>query len=109
MYDPISRDIIRQALALSGIPKPLGSKRIAQQRLPSGAIVTAYRFTFDTAQVVERWDDPTIGNDERCAIFVYQLNGCFCPDIFPTDWDMSRGGQLLYITICTRKEATHVK
>lgn len=109
MYDPIARSVIRQALDLSGYPAPERIKRIAQQKFPSGAIVTAYRCSFSVTDIMlltDLWADSV---DQILALFVKSLHNAFCEDIFPTDWDISTDRQLLEVTICTRWEATYVR
>jgi hypothetical protein len=109
VYDPIRRSVIRQALYLSGFPAPKCIHRVAQQRFPSGAIVTAYHCSFSVTDIMlltDLWADSL---DEILALFVKSLNGAFCQDIFPTDWDTSHDRELLCVTICTRREATYAR
>jgi hypothetical protein len=102
-YNPISLNVIRNSLSLSGVPQPMHIKTLDQVKFPTDTVVTAYRCIFAANRVVHYMS--YYDNDEGEVLFssfVKYLSSCFCSDIFPTDWDYNEYDDTLSVTICTR-------
>jgi len=102
-YNPISQNVIRNSLSLSGVPQPMHIKQLDQVKFPTDTVVTAYRCIFAANRVVHYMS--FYENSEGQSMFesfVKYLASCFCPDIFPTDWDYNGYDDTVSVTICTR-------
>lgn len=103
MYNPISLNVIRNSLSLSGVPQPVHIKQLDQVKFPTDTVVTSYRCIFAANRIVKYMDVwNNIGEDSSFEGFVKGLRDCFCEDIFPTDWDYNEYDDTVSVTICTR-------
>jgi hypothetical protein len=103
VYNPISLNVIRQSLHLSGVPQPVHIHRLDHVKFPTATIVTAYRASWSFEAVMAYVSQMTLPYaDSKVEWFCKWLNGCWCGDIFTTDWDYNEYDDLVCITICTR-------
>lgn len=103
VYNPISLNVIREALAISGVPKPMHIKTLDRVKFPTKTVVSAYRMVFAGDRVTRYCvDADTVDGEPRFAWFCRHLNDCFCEDIFTTDWDYNDYDDTVSVTVCTR-------
>jgi len=103
VYNPVSLNVIRNSLKLSGMPQPVHIKRLDQVKFPTATVVSAYRMIFSMTAVMKYTEEAPAGyTDSRVEWFCKVMNECFCKDIFTTDWDYNEYDDTVYVTVCTR-------
>src|SRR3569623_638007 len=80
MYNPISTNVIRQAIEWHTDATPLHIKREFWHKWPNGNITTIYDLEFDRIEVAIAIGYILIECDQDLNPFVDLLNGCFCDD-----------------------------
>lgn len=80
MYNPISLNVIRQAIDWHTPTAPQRIKRTFQQKWPNGNITTIYDLEFIPAQVLDAMGTCSLQWDSDLNPFVELLNGCFAGD-----------------------------
>jgi hypothetical protein len=88
MYQPISFNVIRQALKHSGIPCPM-LRELSMYKFPDGSITAEYVMTWTLAQIERYYAMPPRSlNPDNLATFAYIVQQSFAEDIqttVPTD------------------------
>jgi len=102
-HHPVSLNVLRQAMALSGLPQPIAIRKIDQQVQPDGAIWTCYRMEFrysDLASIIE----PKEGaNCWPCyGALRERLERCFCNDVAVLGVSLDYPNRPVYATIVTK-------
>jgi len=101
MYDPISRNVIRQSLAQANLPAPNRIVMLDHFTYPDGRVVASYTTTFDLYAMdtacLEYW--MLVG--QASATYRDILQSCFAADVFILDAYIEK-----YPTLCLRVNFT---
>jgi len=85
MYDPISRNVIRQALANCNIPLPNRIVMLDHFTYPDGRVVASYTTTFDLYTMDTACLEVWMIEGQASASYRDILQGCFAADVFILD------------------------
>jgi hypothetical protein len=108
MYNPISLNVIRQAIEWHTDTLPQRIKRQFQQKWPNGNITTIYRLYFPASKVADAIGLSDLICDQDLNPFVELLNACFCDDCHVIERNLERDTELVRIDLYTyfeRKES----
>lgn len=85
MYDPISRNVIRQALASANLPKPNKITMLDHFTYPDGRVVAAYTTTFDLYEIDTAALEVWMIEGQASATYRDIIQGAFAGDVFILD------------------------
>jgi len=85
MYDPISRNVIRQSLELANLPKPNKITMLDHLTYPDGRVVAAYTTSFDLYAMDTACLEVWMLEGQASATYRDIIQGAFAGDVFILD------------------------
>jgi len=85
MYDPISRQVIRQSLELANLPKPNKITMLDHFTYPDGRIVACYTTSFDLYQIDTACLEVWMIEGQASASYRDIIQSAFASDVFVMD------------------------
>jgi len=85
MYDPISRNVIRQSLKHANLPAPARIVMLDHFTYPDGRVVACYTTTFDLYAIDTACLEVWMIEGQASASYRDILQGAFASDIFIMD------------------------